>query len=254
MLPPKTSYLDVREERDGRFPGPCASIPLSQLRDRLAELPSKAETIQILETGPEAASALDFFKVGGRKAALAPVATWTDEERVGRLWAPNSFLESVACELTPGQALDLGCGSGRNAVFLASLGWQVAGVDRLPDAIAKGRELASRYGVQDRISWHCIDGVRPELFSSTDLICLFFFFDPRVLRTVAELASINCRLLIETFSETHARRFGQPSTERLVSIPKLGLLLPNFTISSYDEGWRSSGAHTGRLVAQRSTS
>jgi hypothetical protein len=43
--------------------------------------------------------------------------------------APNSFLTEVVQGLKPGTALDYGMGSGRNALYLAKLGWQVSGFD-----------------------------------------------------------------------------------------------------------------------------
>ena len=42
---------------------------------------------------------------------------------------PNRFLVAEAGDLDPGRALDLACGEGRNAVWLAQWGWQVEAVD-----------------------------------------------------------------------------------------------------------------------------
>lgn len=42
---------------------------------------------------------------------------------------PRSFVERIARELPPGRALDLACGSGRNAIWLAGRGWDVTAVD-----------------------------------------------------------------------------------------------------------------------------
>jgi SAM-dependent methyltransferase len=53
--------------------------------------------------------------------------------------------------LLPGRALDVGCGSGRDAVYLAKRGWQVTAVDLVPAAIAKARERAAREGAD--VEW-----------------------------------------------------------------------------------------------------
>jgi SAM-dependent methyltransferase len=45
---------------------------------------------------------------------------------------PRSFVEEIARDLPPGRALDLACGSGNNAHWLADRGWRVTGVDRTP--------------------------------------------------------------------------------------------------------------------------
>jgi SAM-dependent methyltransferase len=44
---------------------------------------------------------------------------------------------------TPGRALDLGCGTGRDAVYLAQKGWTVTAVDAVPKALAEARERAA---------------------------------------------------------------------------------------------------------------
>jgi SAM-dependent methyltransferase len=45
---------------------------------------------------------------------------------------PRAFVEEIARDLKPGRALDLACGSGNNAIWLADRGWQVTAVDRSP--------------------------------------------------------------------------------------------------------------------------
>ncbi len=56
--------------------------------------------------------------------------------------APNQFV-TVLGSLPPGRAVDLACGEGRNAIWLASLGWTVTGVDFSAVAIEKARKLSS---------------------------------------------------------------------------------------------------------------
>ena len=52
--------------------------------------------------------------------------------------------------LPPGRALDVGCGTGRDACYLAGRGWQVTGVDIVAAAIARARRRAAALGVQVR--------------------------------------------------------------------------------------------------------
>lgn len=68
---------------------------------------------------------------------------------VDSLWSakPNRFLVAEVEALEPGRALDLACGEGQNAVWLASLGWEVTAVDYADVAVAKGIERAARAGV-----------------------------------------------------------------------------------------------------------
>lgn len=60
---------------------------------------------------------------------------------------PNRFLMDNLAALPKGNALSLGEGEGRNAVYLARNGWKVTAVDLAPSAIAKTRKLARENGV-----------------------------------------------------------------------------------------------------------
>jgi SAM-dependent methyltransferase len=55
--------------------------------------------------------------------------------------------------LPVGRALDLGCGLGRAALYLARLGWQVDGVDFIPQAVAEATARASHAGL-DKVHFH----------------------------------------------------------------------------------------------------
>jgi SAM-dependent methyltransferase len=60
---------------------------------------------------------------------------------------PNRFVAEVLDGRPPGTAVDLACGEGRNAVWLAERGWTVTGVDFSPVALAKAAHLAEARGV-----------------------------------------------------------------------------------------------------------
>lgn len=74
-----------------------------------------------------------------------------DERYVGSelLWTaePNRFLVAEIADLPPGRALDLACGEGRNAVWLARQGWDVVGVDFSRTGLDKAQQLADHNGV-----------------------------------------------------------------------------------------------------------
>jgi len=65
---------------------------------------------------------------------------------------PNRFLEQELGAVAPqGRALDLACGEGRNAIWLAKRGWQVTAVDYSDVAIERGRRLSREQAVE--IEW-----------------------------------------------------------------------------------------------------
>jgi len=57
---------------------------------------------------------------------------------------PAPLLMQAACDLAPGRALDLACGAGRNAIWLAQQGWNVTAIDGASEAIRIVRELDPR--------------------------------------------------------------------------------------------------------------
>lgn len=57
---------------------------------------------------------------------------------------PEPVVVETAGALPPGRALDLACGAGRNALWLAERGWQVTAVDAAPEAIRILQERAAR--------------------------------------------------------------------------------------------------------------
>lgn len=66
------------------------------------------------------------------------------------LWTaqPNRFLVAETEHLPAGRALDLACGEGRNAVWLAERGWEVVAIDFSDVALEKARALADARGVE----------------------------------------------------------------------------------------------------------
>ena len=61
---------------------------------------------------------------------------------------PNAFLALTAKGLKPGRALDIAMGQGRNAVYLATLGWDVTGYDIADEVLRIANENAAKSGVR----------------------------------------------------------------------------------------------------------
>lgn len=76
-------------------------------------------------------------------------ASWNERYSTrGMVWGtePNRFLAEFAAGLSPRRVLDLGCGQGRNAVWLAKQGHTVTGVDQSEVGIGQSRRLADQQG------------------------------------------------------------------------------------------------------------
>ena len=73
------------------------------------------------------------------------------------LWTaqPNRLFAAEVEAIEPGRALDVACGEGRNAVWLAEQGWRVRGIDFSDVALGKAAELARARGVE--VEWVAAD-------------------------------------------------------------------------------------------------
>ena len=82
---------------------------------------------------------------------------WEDHyRRRGRVWSgkPNPVLVDIVATLRcPGTALDLGCGEGGDAIWLARQGWRVTAVDLSTTALDRAAADAATSGVADHIDF-----------------------------------------------------------------------------------------------------
>ena len=106
-------------------------------------------------------------------------AAWDERYAATELvWSagPNQFVEQALTDLPPGRALDLACGEGRNARWLAEQGWQVTAMDFSPVAIEKGRRLAEELADDqaDRIDWQVGDVLDTPLPADLDLVVIAY--------------------------------------------------------------------------------
>jgi SAM-dependent methyltransferase len=102
---------------------------------------------------------------------------------------PNRFVAEALAELPPGRALDLGAGEGRNAIWLAGLGWRVTAVDFSAVALEKARALAAANQV--KVEWVRADVLTyPAEPGGFDLVVLAYLqLPPEERATVLRIAA-----------------------------------------------------------------
>lgn len=103
------------------------------------------------------------------------------DERYGdeAMWSGNAneALVREVADLAPGTALDVGCGEGADAIWLALRGWQVEGLDVSGKALARARAAAEAAGVEVGWRHHGLEDLPAE--SAYDLVSVCY---PALLR------------------------------------------------------------------------
>jgi SAM-dependent methyltransferase len=170
------------------------------------------------------------------------VADWDERYRRGEHapLEPNPLLVGAAESLAPGRALDVACGAGRHALFLAKKGWQVTAVDASSVGIELTRERARALGVE--IDARVADLERGEFEierGAFDLIAVFYYLQrdlwPRIRKGVRAgghvVAAIHLR------DEDAAEEKGNPD-----------FLLQSGELRAEFSGWEILHYHETRLT------
>jgi len=123
-----------------------------------------------------------------------------------RFWSHrvNPTFADVAGPLLSGAALEIGCGEGPDAIWLAERGWRVTGLDVSATAVARARAAAAERGLgEERVSFLAGDAAEALPAGPFDLVAATFLHSrepefPRIaiLRAAAERVDVGGRLLI----------------------------------------------------------
>jgi 2-polyprenyl-3-methyl-5-hydroxy-6-metoxy-1,4-benzoquinol methylase len=196
--------------------------------------------------------------IPGRHDAGVDREDW-DKRYAGRelIWTaqPNRFLAAEVAGLTSGRALDLGCGEGRNAVWLAEQGWAVTAVDFSEVALEKGERLADERDV--RVTWvpaDLRDYVPPQ--EAFELVTLLYVHLP-----APERAAVHARaaggvapggmLLVVGHDRSNiAEGHGGPQDPAILFTPEeVSLELPGLEVERAERVHRSVSAPDGAADA-----
>ncbi|WP_405793443.1 class I SAM-dependent methyltransferase [Streptomyces sp. NBC_01506] len=121
---------------------------------------------------------------------------------------PNVRLTETVTDLPPGDVLDLGCGEGGDALWLARQGWRVTAVDVSSVAVDRLTGLALSLGLGDRIAATRHDLRESFPHGAFDVVCAHYLHTPldldraSVLREAAHALRVGGRLLIVDHGST----------------------------------------------------
>jgi SAM-dependent methyltransferase len=139
------------------------------------------------------------------------------------LWGelPNQFVRARVADAEPGRAVDLGCGNGRNAVWLARRGWHVGAVDVSAVAIEQAQQRSEGAGVH--VAWEVGDALTWQPAEPLDLVLVVYLHMemPELIGLLAKAATWLApggRLLYIGHSRTNIERgVGGPSSPEVLA-------------------------------------
>ncbi|WHT16277.1 class I SAM-dependent methyltransferase [Crossiella sp. CA-258035] len=159
-----------------------------------------------------------------------PVAFWNDLYAARPTAAdprPNSTLVDLTSDLPPGAALDLGCGSGGDSLWLARRGWQVTAVDISAVATQRLADRAQSLGLGERLTAQSHDLRESFPSGRFDLISAHYLHTPfdldraSVLRTAAHALHPGGRLLVVDHGSTAPWSWDQDPDAHFPSPPEV---------------------------------
>lgn len=192
---------------------------------------------------------------------------WDDRYRQRpQVWSgePNGRLVAVAGDLTPGTALDVGCGEGADAVWLATRGWNVLGIDVSDVALSRARAHTGNLDpiIADRLTWQRVDlSSSPDLPSGLDLVSVQFLHiaDPErssIFVSLAALVGVGGSLLVVAHHPSDLETgIGRPPRAELFYTPDqiAGLLDDAWDIRISASSPRTEQGPSGQAVDVRDT-
>lgn len=154
-----------------------------------------------------------------------------DHDEVAGPGDRNPYVAQLTEVVPPGRALDAGCGTGADAVWLAAQGWRVTGVDVAPTALAHADARARAAGVADRVTWVAADLTTWEPGERFDLVMTNYAHAtiPQLdlYARVAEWVAPGGTLLVVGHRHGSQHRHGEePPEEATVGAPEVAALFP----------------------------
>ena len=117
-------------------------------------------------------------------------AAWAEHDEHPWRPGPDALLPPEVEGIAPGRSLDIGCGEGNNAIWLAKQGWRATGIDFAGAAIERARRHAAEQGVAVRFT--VADATSYDPREAFDLVTLFYVHPPAeaLPRTLARAAGL----------------------------------------------------------------
>lgn len=182
---------------------------------------------------------------------------WDERYRSGEHTTkePSPLLSNAIKSLKPGRALDVACGVGRHAIFLAEHGWQVTAVDSSRAGIEILRQRASEARVTVHVQVANLESgefqIEPETY---DLICVFYYLQRDLFPPIR--AGVKAGgTVVAAIHLNDGKPNAKPANPAFLLEPgELKQLFADWEITYYREGQSDEGGHhhdTAYLIARK---
>lgn len=258
MKPPLIDLRPAQEFQAAHLPG-CVGIPLEELADRVHELPSRETPICVADVDPKRAhQAAELLAARGANVQvviLDPAQLTEQGPSVVRLWQPTPFLVEALERIgtvNDHRALDVACGTGRDAVYLATQGCHVEAIDVLPDALQKADQLARRWGVKIQARVQDLEREPRLAAGQYDLVIVFRYLQRSLFQPLRAAVTGGGYIVYETFHELNRQTGRRPqSSSHLLRSKELAQAFAGFEILIARDGYERDGRYFSCLLARK---
>lgn len=212
----------------------------SQARTIGAELSGRGRAVVETLVWNQAACPPEFLKTGAT---------------TGYLWEPPLWLSRHESWLPPpslGPVLDLACGSGRAMVWLAERGYQTQGIDRQPEALSLGEELAASRAVDCEFRSGDLRNLALIPPGPWAVVLNFRYLQRNLLALVPQMLKPAGVALVQTFRDVPGYQ-GHPHPKHRLSPGELLRFFPtsSFEVLAHESGFDTDGRPVAGIVARR---
>lgn len=272
MFNPQLPLIDCRSQDDftaSHIDG-ATHIPSAELFHRMHELPMRNVALQLCGCENSTAQAKAFLSDKGYDILYSQ--NWDKElfaeqglplisgSNSRRLWQPAGIVEFFEQHFgakveAAKQGLDIGCGAGRDLVYLATQGWQMTGIDYHQDALERANALA-HYN-QTEIKGLALDLEKgtPELLQlkqEFDLVCVVRYLHRPLFEQIKAIIKPGGFIVYQTFMQG-CEKISRPRNPNFLLKPgELAQTFSGYNILLDEVEHLSDGRPVARFIAQKS--